>query len=56
MKLFDISILNLSIPSNTPPVSTPGTHTFAMAMFNPGTAELLSYVATTTLVIVEKEN
>jgi hypothetical protein len=46
--LFDLTLCEFTVPCSKPPVSSPGTYTFAMAMFKPGTAEMISNLATTT--------
>ena len=39
-------LLEFTIPSDKPPVSEPGTYTFAIAAMEPGTLELISNIAT----------
>jgi hypothetical protein len=51
--LFDLTLCEFTIPSQAPPVSTLGTYTFVMAMFKPGTAEMLSFMAKTTFEVVQ---
>jgi hypothetical protein len=51
--LFDLTLSEFIIPSEKPPVSQSGFYTFAMAMFKPGTAEILSNLTKTTFEVVE---
>ena len=49
----DIVLMDLSIPSDNPPVGITGKYTFAVAAMNANTTEFISNIATTSFEVVE---
>ena len=44
--LTDATLLNITIPNDTPPISDPGTYTFAIGATDPGTFDFISNIPT----------
>lgn len=53
LQFDDIPILEISIPNVSPPIIMPGKHTFALALFKTGTAEMLMFLAKTSFNLAE---
>jgi len=50
LSLSDATLLNITLPSNRPPITQHGRYTFAIAAAKPGTADMISDVATVSFM------
>jgi len=53
LELYGQTILEFAAPNEKPPITPPGSYTFAMALFKTGTADMLFFLAKTKIGIEE---